>query len=115
MYGVLLVDYAVKGKVTDTAGEPIQGIRVVLRPADEEMYSYFVNDTVYTSAKGSFLIPYKDDGITWLSVTAVDVDGDANGRFLSDEKIFDFRTEGDWSKENGTLVKKVDFRLENDE
>ena len=116
MYGVLRETFVVKGMVTDKGEEPkpIEGIRIVLRPASEDMYEYFLNDTVYTAADGTFVTGHRPvefpDG---FSVTAADVDGKENGSFKPDERIFNFGPmSSDYSYEDGAYLKEVRFELE---
>lgn len=63
-YGVPIVDYKVKGSVTDTEGNPVEGIRVVLKSEYDRLYTtgddpQFIGstDTLHTAADGSFESP----------------------------------------------------------
>lgn len=116
MYGVIRTSFVVKGKVTDTAGKPIEGIRVVLRPALEEYYTHTPNDTLYTSSAGTFVTnDWPEDLPGGYVVEAKDVDGAENGSYKSAERMINFGPErSDYGWEEGRMVKTVDFQLKED-
>lgn len=86
MYGTPSVDYRVIGEVTDEAGKPLQGIRVIVKDKsidriDDDWTKYYhEGDTVYTDAKGSFKsAKIRSIAIYQQRIVFDDVDGEANG------------------------------------
>ena len=86
-YGMPMVDYRVIGEVTDEAGKPLSGIRVIVKDKylynkdgdDKHTYNH-EGDTVYTDAKGAFQsAKINSGGIYQQRVVFDDVDGEANG------------------------------------
>ena len=60
-YGSPIVDYQVKGQVTDAEGNPIEGIQVIAKPTygvytDATNSSWKNADTIYTDAEGNYEI-----------------------------------------------------------
>lgn len=56
-YGCPYAEYELKGKVTDSEKRPIEGARMIvrnLRPTEEEAWTSYSSDTVYTQADGTF-------------------------------------------------------------
>lgn len=81
-YGTPTMDYKIKGTVTDEAGKPIKGIRVVVAEADYDYeHNCFVGDTVYTDAKGKYATSEHTGNFVPASSGLFfdDVDSDANG------------------------------------
>lgn len=86
-YGMPTVDYRVKGEVTDEAGKPLSGIRVIVKDkylhSKDGDYKHTYNhegDTVYTDAKGAFQsAKIKSGSLYQQRVVFDDVDGEANG------------------------------------
>ena len=76
-YGVPIMEYVVKGKVTDAeTGAPVKGIEVVPEEA---------NVLVYTSENGEFTCEgatFPDDKVT---ITFKDIDGEENGVYATKE------------------------------
>lgn len=116
MYGSPHADFEVKGKVTDTAGTPIEGIRVSVEPAESAGYLFM---SAQTGATGEYRMLDKQ----WmrmsikLNVTAKDIDGEANGGEFETQTISielqesDFKgDDGDWYM--GKAEKTVNFTLE---
>ena len=99
-YGSPSVDYRVIGEVTDEAGKPLSGIRVIVKDqylynkdGDYEHTYNHEGDTVYTDAQGAFQsAKIQSGGIYQQRVVFDDVDGEANGgEFRSvDMSIKDF-------------------------
>ena len=98
-YGSPSVDYRVIGEVTDEAGKPLSGIRVIVQDKyllskDGDYHTYYhEGDTVYTDAQGAFQsAKIQSGGIYQQRVVFDDVDGEANGgEFRSvDMSIKDF-------------------------
>ena len=85
-YGSPSVDYRVIGEVTDEAGKPLSGIRVIVQDKyllskDGDYHTYYhEGDTVYTDAQGAFQsAKIQSGGIYQQRVVFDDVDGEANG------------------------------------
>ena len=84
-YGCPNMDYKISGTVTDEAGTPVEGIRVVIPEVD---YDYdrncVVSDTLFTDAKGQYASPrHNDMRPAQQGMTFDDVDEEKNGSFLS--------------------------------
>ena len=82
MYGVPTVSYELKGKVTDEAGKPVEGIEVSLErmePGDSTGVGYTFGPIVMTDGEGLWCI--RTDGDPAPSIKAIyqDIDGSANG------------------------------------
>lgn len=90
VYGVPTVDYAVKGRVVDSKGKPVKGLRVTLINSDidpdnlpdtphwkEQMAR--VSDT--TDKEGNFDVRTSDRPWEKVRVLVTDIDGDKNGTF----------------------------------
>ena len=123
-YGSPSVDYRVIGEVTDEAGKPLSGIRVIVQ--DKSLYSKdgdyhtynYEGDTVYTDAKGAFQsAKIHAGGIYKQRVVFDDVDGEANGgEFRSvDMSIKDLDSKqikkgGDWYEGEYELSTKVQMK-----
>ena len=84
-YGTPHVDYKVIGTVTDTAGNPIPGIKVSVKHQYGKELSDTV-DSVYTDAKGAYETKVLSSVFVGDRHTLVfeDVDGPKNGSFASD-------------------------------
>ena len=107
MYGTPTADYIFKGRVTDEAGVPIQGIKTSLKQvfkADDRTYVEGL-DSVLTDASGDYQLKYGGMmGFTehQSKLIVEDIDGEANGgKFLSDTIDIDF-------KNNAVLIKNGD-------
>ena len=90
VYGVPTVNYSVKGKVVDSQGRPIKGLKVVMVSGDIDPNNlpdngYWqerlkeMSDT--TDAKGTFEVHATDRPGEQQRVLVVDVDGKKNGSF----------------------------------
>ena len=84
-YGTPNMDYKISGTVTDKAGTPVEGIRVVIPNVD---YDYdrncMVSDTLFTDSKGHYVSPQHNDiDPAREGMLFDDVDGEKNGSFLS--------------------------------
>lgn len=89
MYGSPTAHFAVKGKVTDDSGNPIQNIEVYLYGVTNyEGQDYAVPNPglpVMTDSKGTYLIERSDRPYSTIQVNVKDIDGTANGgEFASD-------------------------------
>jgi len=86
MYGVLHVDYEIKGKVTNKANaKPIANIRII-RQVNEKR-----GDTIYTNAEGKYLyrylgyVPFEPDAVFYFKIE--DIDGEENGGDFKTKEI----------------------------
>lgn len=114
MYGSPHADFEVKGKVTDEAGTPVEGIRVSVKPAEGGDYPSMSSQT---GAAGEYQMSerrwmYLDIS---LNVIAEDIDGEANGGEFATQiipielKKSDFTGgDGDWC--NGKAKKTLTLR-----
>lgn len=86
MYGCPTVDFQVKGTVTSEDGEPLEGIRVVVRTSwDNNPYG---GDTVYTDAKGEFRSrELSDADIGDRKAYFNDIDGEAHGGVFKPDSV----------------------------
>lgn len=86
MYGCPTVDFQVKGTVVSEDAGPLEGIRVVVRTAwDNVDYNA---DTVYTDAKGEFKShELSSVAIDQQKVYFDDVDGENNGGIFKSDSI----------------------------
>lgn len=86
MYGCPTVDFQVKGTVVSEDAGPLEGIRVVVRTAwDNVDYNA---DTVYTNAKGEFKShELSSVAIDQQKVYFDDVDGENNGGIFKSDSI----------------------------
>ena len=82
MYGVPTVSYELKGKVTDDAGKPVEGIEVTinrLTPTDSTYFESPLGPAVRSDSDGAWTMQFQDDPASILKVTFRDVDGPENG------------------------------------
>lgn len=83
MYGTPHGEFEISGIVTDEAGDPMEGMRVISRSrrstGDDSEYGYSTTencDTVYTDSKGHYVIEQETiAGPKWAFVLAEDPDG----------------------------------------
>ena len=88
MYGVPTVSYELKGKVTDEAGKPLEGIEVSferLSGTDSAAVGNALGPRVATDAAGAWSASVQDDPAPILRVTFRDVDGPENGGLFAEE------------------------------
>lgn len=123
-YGQPMADYKLVGKVTDEAGNPLKGIRVVFHPnaksAEED--NAWNSDTLYSDASGKFekeRLKYDwPDDLKQAYVKFDDVDGDANGGSFKSAVLprealkVDQTKKGDGKWYNGAMTVTADARLE---
>ena len=118
MYGVPTVSYELKGKVTDEAGKPVKGIRVIYNPyADKDIneVKYYL-DTLYTDASGKFSsdrLKYSWPEIPAHELIVSDVDGATNGEY-KDEKVPATRIKSSHSKQGSNGWYQGTFTLSSD-
>ena len=82
MYGVPTVSYELKGKVTDEAGKPVEGIEVSFErvsPSDSTLAGYAFGPVATTDSGGQWKVSFQDDPAAILKVLYQDVDGPENG------------------------------------
>ena len=82
MYGVPTMSYELKGKVTDVAGKPVEGIEVTFERiygADSTAVHAPLGPAVSTDAEGLWSASFHDDPTSVLKVTFRDVDGQEQG------------------------------------
>lgn len=95
-YGSPIVDYQVKGQVTDAEGNPIEGIQVVTQPTyggltikEGDAVSHAMADTVYTDADGNFESHLLQNVSLEGKLLFEDVDGENKGTFQKDSVNLD--------------------------
>ncbi len=82
MYGTPSADFEVGGTVEDEAGNPVEGIRAIVKYKRNMPESEWNGDTLYTDDKGRY---YRDLGSLFpgscddLKVVFEDIDGEENG------------------------------------
>lgn len=113
-YGSPYAEFVLKGKVSDTQGQPISDIRVVLKPCEDNNY---MNDTVRTDGEGKYLFkPNNPFGWRKIWIIAEDTDGEDNGGEFAtkteelDMKDVEFSGGDGWYK--GRAEESVDITLE---
>lgn len=84
MYGSPTADFSAKGRVIDEAGQPIQGLQVILgNRRHGENYdgtSYTPIDSLKTGPNGEYEVYFASTiPVTNLQVDVNDIDGEANG------------------------------------
>ncbi|MDR2774313.1 MAG: radical SAM-associated putative lipoprotein [Tannerella sp.] len=131
-YGTPHADFVVSGKVTDTKGQGLSGIRVVVPKVDhhQRATSSFIpdrpvitneiRDTLYTQGNGDFIYHY--DGFPTndsINVHMKFEDPAENARFKTDSvKVAFFSSDlkgGDGKWFDGKAEKKIDVKLRNAE
>jgi putative lipoprotein (rSAM/lipoprotein system) len=103
MYGVISIDYEIKGKVTNKANsQPIQGIRII-HHKDVNLRS----DTIYTNSAGNYFyryigyLPYNTEGEQVCHLIFEDIDGEENGGNFATKEIDVLITEKDKTESCG--------------
>lgn len=91
LYGTPTTHYIIKGKVTDTDGKPINGVKVEADAAHDD-YRRPLTEPVYTDEKGEYSangvgISSDGQGNILLEVTFEDVDGEANGGTFANDTV----------------------------
>lgn len=127
VYGVPTVDFALKGKVVNSKGKPVEGVKVMLLNSDIDpqnipdtpewqMRLRKVSDT--TDAQGSFEVSTTDRPWEKLNVMVQDIDGKKNGSYESQLIEVEFgdakpsnRPMKDWHL--GTREAEITIKLEN--
>lgn len=91
LYGTPTTHYIIKGKVTDTDGKPINGVKVEANDTYGDRRRP-LTEPVYTDEKGEYSangvgISSDGQGNILLEVTFEDVDGDANGGTFANDTV----------------------------
>lgn len=116
-YGTPYVDYIVRGSVTDEQGQPIGGMKAVVKEFYREHpdYTYGI-DSTRTDADGKFKIQTRSHVYLNLELILEDTDGPENGgEFQSDTLLFEdmektlIEKGQHWS--NGTYELKANVKL----
>ena len=96
-YGMPVVEYQVRGQVTDEAGTPVQGIKTSVKiimssPSADGKKEIYARDSVLTDASGKYDISFATTpGNPETKLIVEDIDGEANGgEFLSDTLDIDY-------------------------
>lgn len=115
-YGCPSVDFKVKGTVTDTDEKPLEGIRVIVRQADDNrpyprqsyydeqgsLYSWGGDDTLYTDARGKYESQtFNVFAVYEQKVYFDDVDGEAGGAFEPDSVLLKTAPNKQFKKSDG--------------
>lgn len=95
MYGVPTMNFVVKGKVTNDAGQPVPGIQVILLNRNVDITpDYMQEDNPYvqdyirhasdtTDAEGNYTVRTTDAPATRSQMMVRDIDGEKNGKYKS--------------------------------
>ena len=119
MYGTPSADYKFLGDVKNTDGEPIEGVRVIMRPWGQEQDE--MNDTLFTDGKGHFeaeklKFNFGSD-LSRATVLVEDVDGEAHGAYASQtlkekDLTIEQTKQGDGSWYEGAFTIKANVTME---
>ena len=103
-----VANYQVMGTVSDEAGAPVYGIRVI---AD---YSSSTADTLYTDREGRFSKFLSAPRVSMFRLTFTDVDGQANGGGFKPKtlNVKPFRTEMASGLRGGSFIVSADVVME---
>lgn len=103
-----VANYQVMGTVSDEAGAPVYGIRVI---AD---YSSSTADTLYTDREGRFSKFLSAPRVAMFRLTFTDVDGQANGGGFKPKtlNVKPFRTEMASGLRGGSFIVSADVVME---
>ena len=121
-YGSPYAKYEFKGKVTDAANNPIQGIKVEVEgdwsTTKNNFHPFYGLDDITTTADGTFKVNATESTYALVKFRATDVDGEANGLYKKDSVIVtlkkdDFKDGERWF--NGHVSKEVTIRLNKEE
>jgi len=114
-YGVPTASFELKGKVTDTLDNPIENIRVNIRPNDYHM------EEIYTDMEGNYFFSAGGMPFSDITVKVEDIDGEENGGEFATQTISFPIKSSDYVKEeerkddnwySGTARKEINFKLE---
>lgn len=105
-----VANYQVMGTVSDEAGAPVYGIRVI---ADYSSSTVDRADTLYTDRKGRFSKFLSAPRVAMFRLTFTDVDGQANGGFKPKTlNVKPFRTEMASGLRGGSFIVSADVVME---
>ncbi len=114
MYGVPDAEFRIHGRVTDVEGLGIPDIKIAIKPQDYD----HVFGLGLTDEFGNFYVVTHGHPFNEIEVSAIDIDGEANGKWEDETQLVEIDPE-DWidddddnSWSRGTVIKKVDFELE---
>lgn len=104
-----VANYRVMGTVSDEAGAPVYGIRVIARSS-----TVYRADTLYTDRKGHFSKFLSAPRVAMFSLTFTDVDGQANGGGFKPKTldVKPFRTEMASGLRGGSFIVSADVVME---
>lgn len=117
-YGAPYVVYKINGEATDQEGNPIEGIRMIVKPNGSDS-SIWETDTLYTGADGKVAKTIRNyDSLKpdKMLVSVDDVDGEEHGSFesktldtdaLSIERTGESESSWDWGGEYTITAKAV--------
>lgn len=115
-YGAPYAHFQIKGKVMDSKGKPVSGIRVdctINYPYGEESYTDTLA-TGLTNESGKFDTNFSYESISDLTVIATDIDGINNGSFEKDSvdmKITNDDYKGSKGWFEGTVTKDITITM----
>lgn len=93
LYGTPTTHYIIKGKVTDTDGKPINGVKVDINETHDDYRRPLANQ-VYSGENGEYSVKtgasgtlYDTKGNVRIEVTFEDIDGEANGGTFANDTV----------------------------
>ena len=106
-----VANYQVMGTVSDKAGAPVYGIRVI---ADYSSSTVDRADTLYTNREGRFSKFLSAPRVAMFSLTFTDVDGQTNGGGFKPKTldVKPFRTEMASGLRGGSFIVSADVVME---
>ena len=118
MYGAPAADYSVKGKVTDTEGNPIDKLEVTVSTVNENSADVLYDQNVWpvgsvsTKADGSFSLEQTTSySASTLQIDVKDIDGEENGEFSDKTVIIKNVTFSGKDKNNSWYIGKADVSV----
>lgn len=93
-YGTPNANYTVKGKVTDHANKPIQGIEVTIKRSGLPVDDPFNSKTLASDTKGEFSNEFKGEFPRDIvfTLTFTDIDGVQNGEFNTKQESVEIKS-----------------------
>ena len=114
-YGVPRATYVVSGKVTDTQGQALSQIRVIVPKADHYQWVKQISDTLYTKPDGGFEYTYEGMPTNTVQIHLKIEDSSLHPLFETDSTRVDFKHSdlkgGDGRWYDGTAKKEVSIAL----
>jgi putative lipoprotein (rSAM/lipoprotein system) len=113
-YGTPYATFTFHGRVTNRAGEPVPDIKIEVKASDD------TGNPALTNASGHYSALFQAFSLEDFQVIASDIDGEANGSYLSDTiqvKVGkeDYYEKGDEGWNMGSASKEVDIVLKEKE